>query len=154
MKRLFLIVFSMFVIFFIFVVPNVCASSVIRDGKAGGYEYTITQKETTYFWKIGHQGNISVIEENENNRIPLINLMTTVNNINSKKFKLILAAAYFLIVVIITIIAYWKLKKMPKLVGIYITLLAGIALYYMVFTIVDLTTLLEDAKFYYLTLTN
>lgn len=156
MKGKFLIIFSAVILFSIFIVPNMFASStfVIGDDKAGGYEYTITKEQNTFSWKIGHQGNITVIDERQDNSEDLVHFMNAVSDSKVEMIEIIISAAYFLIVVITTLILYKKNKKMLKDGGPIIAVLAGIALYKTLVTTIDLNRSLADAKFYYLIITS
>ncbi|MCM3094352.1 MULTISPECIES: geobacillin-26 family protein [unclassified Cytobacillus] len=156
MKEKFLVMFSMLILLFIVVVPIVFASSpfVIGEEKAGGYQYTVIKEQNSFTWKIGHQGNISTIVENMDNKEDLEHFRTAVEDVNMDIFEIILSASYFLIVVITTLIFYKKTKQIPKSSGAIIAILAGIAVYYTIENSINLNTALQDAKFYYSMLTS
>lgn len=156
LKEKFLVMFSMFVILFIVVVPIVFANSpfVIGEEKAGGYQYTVIKEQNTFTWKIGHQDKISTVVENQDNSKELERFRIAVGDINMGIFKIIISASYFLIVVITTLIFYKKNKQIPKGNGAIIAILAGIALYYTIINSINLNTAIQDARFYYLLLTN
>jgi hypothetical protein len=123
---------------------------VIASEKAGGYQYSIIKEENTFIWKIGHQENLLVIKENEENEEKLERFRHSVEEINSHMFELMISASYFLIVMISILIVIMKNKKILK--GGYlliITALAGVALYNSIVTSIDLTTAFEDAGSYY-----
>ena len=54
LKEKFLVIFSMFLILFIVVVPIVFANSpfVIGEEKAGGYQYTVIKEQNTFLGKL------------------------------------------------------------------------------------------------------
>lgn len=156
LKEKFLVMFSMFIILFIVVVPIVFASSplVIGEEKAGGYQYTVIKEQNTFTWKIGHQDNISTVVENKDNNEDLERFRIAVEDINMEIFKIIIAASYFLIVVITTLFFYKKNKQISKGSGAIIAILAGIAVYYTIVNSINLNTAFQDAKLYYSMLTN
>lgn len=128
---------------------------VIGDRKAFGYEYTVTKEEYNKFsWKIGYKGDISIIEESDANKKDLINYMYAVNDSKIVLIKLISSLSYFLIVIITTVILFKKDRKILKDSGIFISIFAGIAIYIAFQASFDLISLLQDTKYYYLTLTN
>lgn len=156
MKAKFLVMLSLTILFFIVVVQNVAASSpfVIAEKRAAGYQYTVIKEQNTYTWKIGYQGNISVIQEDENNKEDLEKFMHAVGSSNLEMIKLILSASYFLIVVLTGLILYKKNKKIHKDLALVIVVFASIALYFIMVTSLDLNSSLADAKYYYLDLIN
>lgn len=128
---------------------------VIGDRKAFGYEYTVTKEEYNKFsWKIGYKGDISIIEESDANKKDLINYMYAVNDSKIVLIKLISSLSYFLIVIITTVILFKKDRKILKDSGIIISIFVGIAIYIAFQASFDLISLLQDTKYYYLTLTN
>lgn len=147
---------SLTILFFIIVVQNVAASSafVIAEKKAAGYQYTVIKEQNTYTWKIGYQGNISVIQEDENNKEDLEKFMHAVGDSNLEMIKLILSTSYFLIVVLTGLILYKKNKKIHKDLALVIVVFVSIALYFILVTSLDLNSSLADAKYYYLDLIN
>ena len=88
------------------------------------------------------------------NEEDLINYMNAVNDSKLVLVKLITSVSYFLIVIITMFILYKKNRKMLKDSGVIITILAGIAIYIAFKASFDLISLLQDTKYYYLTLTN
>ena len=56
LKEKFLVMFSMFIILFMVVVPIVFANSqfVIGEAKAGGYQYTVIKEQNISTWEIGY----------------------------------------------------------------------------------------------------
>ena len=85
---------------------------VIGEGKAFGYEYTVTKEQNNKFsWKIGYKGDISIIEESNANEEDLINYMYAVNDSKLVLVKLITSVSYFLIVIIIVFILFKKNRK-------------------------------------------
>ena len=129
-------------------------SGVIIVGKAFGYEYTITKEQKRFSWKIGYNGDVSIIEERATNEEDLVNYMNAVNDCKLVLVKLIVSVSYFLIVIITTLIIYKKNRKMLKDGGIIITIFACIAIYIAFKASFDLSSLLQDAKYYYLILIN
>lgn len=128
---------------------------VIGDGKAFGYEYTVTKEQNNKFsWKIGYEGDISIIEESNANEEDLINYMYAVNDSKLVLVKLITSVSYFLIVIIIVFILFKKNRKVLKDSGIIISIFAGIAIYIAFQASFDLISLLQNTKYYYFTLTN
>lgn len=155
MKEKFLVIFSMVITFFTFLVANVSASSpfVIDKEKAGGYQYTVIREGDNFTWKIGYRDNLSTIQENKDNTEDLGHFRTAVKYIDIQIFEIIIAASYFLIVVLTALIFYKKNKQMFKSGGAIIAILAGIALYFTFTTSIQLNTAFQDAKFYYSVLT-
>ncbi|MFK9091467.1 hypothetical protein [Bacillus salipaludis] len=152
MKRQF---FMIFFLFFAAAAPGSAqaSSDIIRDGKAGGYEYTITLGEgPSYSWKIGRQGKIVVVEENSEKVVDLTEFMDAVNHIHLEKFKLISYTVYLMIIFITTLFIYFYNKKMLKSGGFIMVLFTAYALYLIIGAAVDLNRALDDARFYYLTL--
>lgn len=128
-------------------------SGIIGDGKTLGYEYTVTKEQNKFSWKVGYKEDISNIEERAANEDDLVNYMNAVNDSKLVLVKLILSVSYFLIVIITTLILYKKNRKMLKDGGVIITILAGIAIYIAFKASFDLSSSLQDAKYYYLILT-
>ena len=129
-------------------------SGIIGEGKTLGYEYTVTKEQNKFSWKVGYKGDISIIEESAANEDDLENYMNAVNDSKLVLAKLIISVSYLLIVIITTLIVYKKNRKMLKDSGVIITILTGIAIYIAFKASFDLTSLLQDAKYYYLILTN
>ncbi|WP_318616233.1 hypothetical protein [Sporosarcina sp. YIM B06819] len=128
-------------------------SGIIGDGKTLGYEYTVTKEQNKFSWEVGYKGDISIIEQRAANEDDLVNYMNAVNDSKLVLVKLILSVSYFLLVIITTLILYKKNRKMLKDGGVTITILAGIALYIAFKASFDLSSSLQDAKYYYLILT-
>jgi hypothetical protein len=147
---------SMFILLFIVVVPIVFASSpfIIGEEKAGGYQYTVIKEQNTFTWKIGDRDNISTVVENKDNNEELESFRIAVEEINMERYKIIISTSYFIIVVVTTLFIYKKNKQIPKGSGAIISIFAGIALYYTIVNSINLNTAMQDAKFYYLMLTN
>lgn len=129
-------------------------SGIISDGKAMGYEYTITKEQNTFSWKIGYKGNTSIIKESTENGKDLENFMIAVGDSQSELIELIITLSYFLSVVLTTLFFYKRNRNMLKGGGIIIAVLVGFAIYNAVTTSFDLSSSLQDAKYYYLILTN
>ena len=129
-------------------------SGIIGDGKTLGYEYTVTKEQNKFSWKVGYKGDISIIEESAANEDDLVNYMNAVNDSKLVLAKLIISVSYILIVIITTLILYKKNRKMLKDSGVIITILTGIAIYIAFKASFDLSSLLQDAKHYYVILTN
>jgi len=127
---------------------------IIAERKTLGYEYTVTKEQTKTSWKIGYKGDISIIEEETTNVNDLRNYMTTVSDSKIELVKLIVSVSYFLIVIITMLIMYKKNRKMLKDSGAIITVFAGIAVYFAFNASIELSSLLRDVKYYYLTLIN
>lgn len=155
MKEKLLMLFSMIIIFFAFLVSNVYASSplVIDKEKAGGYQYTMIKEQTNFTWKIGYRDNLVTLQENKDNTENLEHFRTAVMDISRNIFEMILYASYFLIVVLIALIFYKKNKQIFKRGRAIFVIFAGIALYAAFTTSIELNTTFQDAKFYYSVLT-
>lgn len=129
-------------------------SGIIGDGKAFGYEYTVTKEENSISWKIGYKGDITTIEESIENQEELQNLMMAVSDSKWILSKLIISLSYFLIVAVISFFLYKKNKKILKDGAIIVVLASIIALYIATDSSIYLSIALQDAKFHYLRLTN
>ncbi|GGE58021.1 hypothetical protein [Priestia taiwanensis] len=146
----------LFVAMFMLCVSYVYANSsgVTAQGEAWGYEYTATEINDTSTWKIGHKGDTYTIEETKERAPFLIDFMNAVERVDSQQSRLGLFGAYLLVTVIVALILYRKNKPMfKKAIGIF-SVLAGVALYFIVMTSLDLNTALEDAHFYFEKLKN
>jgi len=95
-----------------------------------------------------------VIKESEQNQADLDRFMNIVGDISVQKLRLILSVCYLLLVVITVVIAQKK-KKMPKEAPFLLIIgaLGGIAFYVAFQTTFELNHSLNDAKYYYLELT-
>ncbi|WP_338654586.1 hypothetical protein V6B14_00860 [Sporosarcina psychrophila] len=129
------------------------SSQIIREDEAGSYQYTVIKEHEKFTWKIGYKGDVSVINESEQNQEDLHRFMNIVGDISAQKLRLILSVCYFLLIVITVVIAQKK-KKMPKeaLLLLIIGALGGIAFYVAFQTTLELNHSLNDAKYYYLVL--
>lgn len=128
-------------------------SGIIGDGRALGYEYTVTKEQTTFSWEVGYKGATTVIEENAKNKSDLEKFMIAINDSKSKFVTLILSVSYLLIVVITTLVLYKKKSEMIKDGGLIILIAAaGIAIYIAINASLDLSSLLREANYYYWTL--
>ena len=132
----------------------IASSQIIREDEAGSYQYTVTMEHETFTWEIGYKGDVSVVKESEQNQADLNRFMNIVGDISTQKLRLILSVCYLLLVVITVVIAQKK-KKMPKeaLFLLIIGALGGIAFYVAFQTTLELNHSLNDAKYYYLELT-
>jgi hypothetical protein len=70
---------------FLLFIPDVSASSVLDSGKGGENEYTVQSKGDLYSWKVGHQGDVSIIKENKDNEGTLDNFRHAVNEIHTRE---------------------------------------------------------------------
>ena len=129
-------------------------SGIISDGKAMGYEYTVTKEESSFFWKVGYKGDITTIEESTDNEDELQNFMMTVSDSNSILSTLIISLSYFLIIAVISFFLYKKNRKILKDGAIVVGLASIIALYIAIDASVDLSIALQDVKLHYIRLTN
>lgn len=129
-------------------------SGIIGDGKAMGYEYTVTKEENSFSWKVGYKGDITTIEESIDNEDELQNFMMAVSDSKLILSKLIISLSYFLIVAVISFYLYKKNRKILKDGAIVIVLASIIALYIAIDASFDLSILLQDVKLHYLRLTN
>ena len=130
-------------------------SGIVTDGKAMGYEYTITKKKDTYSWRIGYKGNVTTIKESIGNEDELQRFMIAVSDSKVILSKLIISLSYFFIVAVISFLLYRKKSKILKDGGAIVILLASIIVIYItVDAFYDLNTALQNAKINYLRLTN
>ena len=129
-------------------------SGIIADGNAMGYEYIITKEKNTFSWKVGYKGDITTIQENNDNEDELQNFMMAVSDSRVILSKLIISLSYFLIVAVLSFFLYKKNKKILKDGAIVVILASIIALYIAIDASFDLSIALQDAKFHYLRLTN
>ncbi|WP_160036958.1 hypothetical protein [Paenibacillus sp. An7] len=128
-------------------------SGIIVDDKVMGYEYTVTQDEKSFSWKVGYKGNITTMEESIVNKDDLENFIMAVGEGKFILSKLIISLSYFFIVVIIAFILYKKNRKTLKDSAIVLVLASMIALYIAIDASYDLSIELQDIKFHYLRLT-
>lgn len=128
-------------------------SGVIGEGKNFGYAYIEIKEQNKNSWKVSYKGDISIIEERAANKDDLVNYRNAVNDSELVLAKLLTSVAYFLIVSITSLILYKKNRKMLKKAGVIITILAGIAVHIAFNASVELSRLLQDAKYCYLILT-
>lgn len=126
---------------------------VISEGKVSGYEYTVIKEQNNYLWQIGYKENITIIEESTANKEDLLKFMHAVIDSKLVLAKLITSLSYLLIVTITTLILYKKNRKMLKDGSAMITIFVGIAVYIAFKASFDLSRLLHDTKYFYLTLT-
>lgn len=119
---------------------------VISDGKAMGYEYTVTKEENSFSWRIGYKGDITTIEENTFNQDELQDFMMAVNDSKVILSTLIISSIYIIIVAITSFYIYKKNKKMRKEGWIGILLASVIAFYFAIDASFDLSMLLKDLK--------
>lgn len=129
-------------------------SGIIGDGQSLGYKYTVIKEQNKFSWKVGYKGDMSIIQQSSANEDDLVNYMNAVNDSKLVLVKLIVTVSYLLIIIITTLILYKKRRKILKDSGVVITVLAGIAIYIAFKASFDLIGLLQDTKYYYLTLTN
>jgi len=129
-------------------------SGIIGDGKALGYEYTITKEQNKFSWKVGYKGHLTFIEESAASKENLVNYMHAVNDSKLVLLKLVLSVSYFLVIMITTLILYRKNRKILKSGSAIIAILAGFAIYAAIKASIDLSNSLQEAKYYYLLLTN
>lgn len=59
------------------------APFVIGEGDSGDYQYTVIKGENTFTWKIGYQGHLVTIDENQENQDHLDRFRTAVNDLDS-----------------------------------------------------------------------
>lgn len=128
----------------------IASSQIIREDEAGSYQYTVIKEHEKFTWEIGYKGDVSVINESEQNQEDLHRFMNIVGDISAQKLRLILSVCYLLLIVITVVIAQKK-KKMPKeaLLLLIIGALGGIAFYVAFQTTLELNHSLNDAKYYY-----
>ena len=129
-------------------------SGIIADGNVMGYEYIITKEKNTFSWKVGYKGDITTIQESIDNEDELQNFMMAVSESRVILSKLIISLSYFLIVAVLSFFLYKKNRKILKDGAIVVVLASIIALYIAIDASFDLSIVLQDAKFYYLRLTN
>lgn len=150
MKKIFIWLFLAVSILIIFI-PNINAgsSSVVSEGKAMGYEYSITKEGNEYTWRLGHKGNKSVFEENEENREELYNFKQAVSDMNIQFIKIFAFTSSFLILTILTRLLHTKNKLKFKEGGAIIFLLAIIALGNTLVASTELDLSIDDARYFY-----
>ena len=129
-------------------------SGIIADGNVMGYEYIITKEKNTFSWKVGYKGDITTIQESIDNEDELQNFMMAVSDSRVILSKLIISLSYFLIVAVLSFFLYMKNRKILKDGAIVVVLASIIALYIVIDASIDLSIVLQDAKFHYLRLTN
>ena len=129
-------------------------SGIISQGKAFGYEYTVTKEGDLFSWEIRYKEDKTTIEENIDNVDELENFMTTVNESILSLSKLIISLTYLLIVAVISFYLYKKHRKLFKDGAIVIVLAIIISLSIAIDAYFDLSVLLQDIKLYYFRLTN
>ncbi|MFE7060847.1 hypothetical protein ACFVAD_01680 [Sutcliffiella sp. NPDC057660] len=129
-------------------------SGIISDGEAMGYQYSIAKEQNTFTWQVGYKGDISSIIESIDNEDDLENFMSAVSDCKVLSAKFIISASYLLIIVITAFILYRKNRKILKEGSAIITILAVIAIYTAFWSSVELSRSIQDAKYYYLILTN
>ena len=129
-------------------------SGIIADGNVIGYEYIITKEKNTFSWKVGYKGDITTIQESIDNEDELQNFMMAVSDSRVILSKLIISLSYFLIVAVLSFFLYKKNRKILKDGAIVVVLASIIALYIVIDASIDLSIVLQDAKFHYLRLTN
>ena len=129
-------------------------SGIIADGNVMGYEYIITKEKNTFSWKVGYKGDITTIQESIDNEDELQNFMMAVSDSRVILSKLIISLSYFLIVAVLSFFLYKKNRKILKDGAIVVVLASIIALYIVIDASIDLSIVLQDAKFHYLRLTN
>ncbi|MEG9294925.1 geobacillin-26 family protein [Mangrovibacillus sp. Mu-81] len=151
-----LVLVMMFFIFFLMYVSMISADSpfVIGEEQAGGYQYKVIKDELTFFWSIGHQDSLSVIVENKENSEALESFRTSVEEIDSATFTIIISTSYLFIVILTTLFICRKNKQILKGSAAIIAVFAGIALYYTILNGIDLHTSLQNANVYYSMLTD
>ena len=123
-------------------------------GEALGYEYTVTKEQHKFSWKVGYKGHLTIIEESAASEDSLVNYMHAVNNSKSVLLKLVLSVLYFLVIMITSLILYRKKRKLLKSGSVIIAILAGFAVYVAIKASIDLSSSLQEAKYYYLIITN
>lgn len=129
-------------------------SGIISDGRAMGYHYSIAKEQDSITWKVGYKEETSSIKESIDNEDNLENFMSAVTDSKVVLAKLIISASYLLIIVIIAFILYRKNRKILKESSAIIIILAMIAIYTVFGSSVELSRSIQDAKYYYLILTN
>ena len=126
---------------------------VISEGKVLGYEYTVIKEKNSNLWKVRYKEDITIIEESTANKEDLLKFRNAVIDSKLVLVKLITSVSYLLIVTITTLILYKKNRKMLKDGSAMITIFVGIAVYIAFKASFDLSSLLHDTKYFYLTLT-
>lgn len=129
-------------------------SGVLSKGSVLGYEYVMRIEQEVFMWKVGYKGEIIDIEESDSNKEILEDFMVSVNEGQSVFGKLIISLAYFLVVIITTLIIYKKNKNLLKKVVGFIVFLACISSFIAFDSAMDLNRLLHDAHYNFLVLKN
>lgn len=149
------------ILFFTFV--SACSQNIedteeyygfIGDGKAMGYEFTITKEENgSFIWEIGYKSKRNLVEEDEGNIDNLVSYANALYDAEESYSTVFYSLIYFLLVGAIFLFLKMKNRKVLKGGGaIAIVIAGGIALYFAVDASIDLSRALLDAKLYYLRL--
>jgi len=156
MKRERVIFVLIVCILFLTNVPNILASStvILREEKAGGYQYQITQEQKEYKWKIGHKENVFFIVESKENADYLDRFRRTVNDLSLQKLEFILSISYLVLIIVSIILGKRKYKLIPSGPKLFLICLISITLLYSVNTYYDLYDSYTDANYYFHSLLN
>ncbi|MCR8849273.1 hypothetical protein NQ095_12695 [Rossellomorea sp. SC111] len=128
---------------------NAETSAVMQDRSAGGFHYKLITEGRAITWEIGHENHKRTFQESNENEETLESFREAVNEVAGHRFTLIISAGYFVIVCITTMITYKKRKHLPRSVGMVITCLAGLGLYFALTNYIDMEAALQDAGYYY-----
>ncbi|MFD2627399.1 hypothetical protein [Oceanobacillus kapialis] len=129
-------------------------SGIVNDGKAIGYQYTLTLDKGNFSWEIGYKGNTSIYKESAENEKDLENFKHAVDDSQSALTTLMITGTFLLIVVLLTFFIYKKNKNMLKGAHAIIVVVVGFAIYHSLTASVELSRSLQDAEYYYLLLRN
>ncbi|KAA0547072.1 hypothetical protein FZW96_13910 [Bacillus sp. BGMRC 2118] len=126
----------------------------LKDGKTIGYEYAITKNSEHVVWEVVHKGRVTSIVETTDNQEDLEKFMTAVDDSSLELFQFVITCSYFLLVIVIGFFLFVKNRKLFKEIGIAVGVFAGISLYIMFNTMMNLFLLLKDIRYYYPMLMN
>lgn len=129
-------------------------SGVISKGKVLGYEYVTSVEQDSFLWTVGYKGEIVSIKESGKNEELLEDFMRAVSDGEVLFGKLMISLAYFLVVIITTLILYKRNKNLLKKVVGVIVFAACISIFIAFDSAMDLNRLLHDAQYYFLVLKN
>ncbi|RTR25845.1 hypothetical protein EKG37_22415 [Robertmurraya yapensis] len=129
-------------------------SGVFSKGQVLGYEYVTSIEQNSFLWKVGYKGEIVNIEESGKNEDLLEDFMRAVSEGEVVFGKLMISLAYFLVVIITTLILYKRNKNLLKKgVGV-IVFAACISIFIAFDSAMDLNRLLHDAHYNFFMLKN
>lgn len=141
-------------VIFPFSIGIASGEEIIGQKKAGGYFYVVKKETSSFVWEIGYRNSHSVIKEDKNNELDLEKFHKIVNAINRQRFKLLLSVLYLSILLSVLLFVFKKkTKESKKWAVFFISGLLIITTYIVLTTSIELYISCQDAKFFYLLLT-